>query len=110
MTLAPGDVVVVPFPYSDVLAEKKRPAVVVSSRHLEREHGIVWLAMITSASKRWRGDVPVTDLATAGLPTDCAVRAAKIATVSVARVNRKIGSLHPSDWKAVLAELARYSA
>ncbi len=36
MSFAPGDVVVVPFPYTDALAEKRRPAVVVSSQRLER--------------------------------------------------------------------------
>lgn len=109
MALAPGDVVVVPFPYTDVLAEKKRPAVVVSSRQLEKDHGLVWLAMVTSTSRPWRGDVPVTDLRAAGLPTRCAVRSAKLATVSVRRIDRKIGSLRPADWRAVRAELERYS-
>lgn len=110
MTLTPGDVVVVPFPYSDALAEKKRPAVVVSSRQLERDHGLVWLAMITSTSRLWKGDVPVTDLHAAGLPTSCSVRSAKVATVSVERIDRRIGSLRASDWKAVRAALDRYSA
>jgi mRNA interferase MazF len=45
------DVVIVPFPYSDRLAEKRRPALVISNRRLQ-SHGIVWLAMITSAGKR----------------------------------------------------------
>ena len=110
MVLAPGDVVVVPFPYTDVLAEKRRPAVVVSSRQLEKDHGLVWLAMVTSTSRPWRGDVPVTNLHAAGLPTNCSVRSAKLATVSVLRIARKIGSLRPGDWQAVRAELKRYSA
>ena len=46
MPLRPGDVVVVPFPYSDHLAGKRRPAVVVSSATLEQDHGLVWVAMI----------------------------------------------------------------
>ena len=43
------DVVVLPFPYADRLAEKRRPGVVVSKTALARDHGIVWVAMITSA-------------------------------------------------------------
>jgi hypothetical protein len=42
------DVVVVPFPYADRLAEKRRPALVISNRKLA-VHGLVWVAMITSA-------------------------------------------------------------
>jgi len=108
VSFAPGDVVVVPFPYADALAEKRRPAVVVSSPHLEREHRLVWLVMVTSTTRRWRGDVPVTDLATTGLPVSCVVRPAKIACVGAPRILRKLGALCPADWKAVRASLARY--
>jgi mRNA interferase MazF len=110
MTFAPGDIVAVPFPYTDSLAEKRRPAVVVSSPQLERDHGLVWLAMITSSAKGWRGDVPVTDLHAAGLPVRCVVRPAKIACVSLTRIQRKLGALRPVDWKSVKASLARYRA
>jgi len=44
-----GDVVVLPFPYADRLAEKRRPAVVVSLPSLAQKHGIVWVVMVTSA-------------------------------------------------------------
>ena len=44
----PFDVVVVPFPYADRLAEKRRPALVISNRKLA-VHRLVWVAMITSA-------------------------------------------------------------
>jgi len=44
------DIVVVPFPYADRLAEKRRPALVISSRKLA-PFGLIWLAMITSAQR-----------------------------------------------------------
>lgn len=106
--LAPGDVVVVPFPYSDQLAEKRRPAVVVSSPELENRHGILWVAMITSTQIRWNGDVPITDLRTAGLPVRCVIRSAKLATISRARIVRKSGELSRPDWERARAQLARY--
>jgi PemK-like protein. len=43
------DVVIVPFPYVDRLAERRRPALVISSAALAR-HGVLWVAMITSAA------------------------------------------------------------
>jgi mRNA interferase MazF len=110
MAFLPGDVVVVPFPYADLLAEKRRPAVVISAPQLEKDHSLVWLAMVTSTSDRRSGDVRVTDLTAAGLGTQCFVRPAKVATVSVARIIRRAGSLQPGDWKAVRAVLRRYSA
>ena len=110
MSFAPGDVVAVPFPYTDSLAEKRRPAVVVSSPQLERDHALIWLAMVTSSAKGWRGDVPVTDLAAAGLPVRCVVRPAKIACVSLPRIQGKLGTLRPTDWKSLKTSLARYRA
>ena len=64
----PFDVVIVPFPYADRLAEKRRPAIVISNRKLAL-HGVIWVAMITSAeNERWSTDVAITDLSRAGLP------------------------------------------
>ena len=110
MSFSPGDVVAVPFPYPDALAEKRRPAVVVSSPRLERDHGLIWLAMVTSTARHWRGDVRITNLETAGLPVRCVVRPTKIACVGAQRVLRKLGTLHAEDWMAVRATLARYCA
>ena len=39
------DVVIVPFPYADRLAEKRRPALVVST-HALNAHGLLWVAML----------------------------------------------------------------
>jgi mRNA interferase MazF len=43
-----GDVIVVPFPFTDQSATKKRPAVVVSSDSYQRERPDVILMAITS--------------------------------------------------------------
>jgi len=48
MTLQPFEIVVVPFPYTDRMAEKRRPALVVSNAELAARFGRVWVAMITS--------------------------------------------------------------
>ena len=105
---APFDVVVVPFPYSDRLAEKRRPAVVISSSALSR-YELVWLAMVTSASNRsWNCDVPVSDLAVAGLPAPSLVRPAKVATVDADRIVRRIGRLPLADVRAVAGQLKNF--
>jgi mRNA-degrading endonuclease toxin of MazEF toxin-antitoxin module len=107
---APYDVVVVPFPYSDRLAEKRRPAVVISSPVLEQQQGLVWLAMITSADNRaWHSDVAVSDLTVAGLPAPSRVRPAKIATVDGERILRRIGKLSTKDARAVMAQLKKFT-
>lgn len=77
-----GDIIKVPFPYTDRATRQSRPALVVSAREVAEAHGLLWVVMITSAENRgWRGDVAVTDLPAAGLPVASVVRSAKIATI-----------------------------
>lgn len=91
------DVVVVPFPYSDRLAEKRRPALVVSHRDLPAKTGRVWVAMITSVAGTELGDVAIADFATCGLPVASTIRASKIATLDVTRIVRRAGRLSEHD-------------
>ena len=104
------DVIVVPFPYSDRLAEKRRPALVVSNQRLHAQ-GYVWIAMITGSAKvRMPGDVPIEDLKSAGLPEPSLVRVAKLATVEPDRVLRRIGALSSADRRAVRRQLLAFAA
>jgi mRNA interferase MazF len=97
----PFDVVVVPFPYADRLAEKRRPALVISNRKLAI-HGVIWVAMITSAENQaWPGDVPITNLERAGLPAPSVVRPVKIACIDAERIDRRIGTLDKAAARMV---------
>jgi mRNA interferase MazF len=62
-----GDVVKVPFPYTDRSTRQFRPALVASTGRIEDAHGLLWVLMITSAENRgWPGDVSIHNLAMAG--------------------------------------------
>lgn len=108
--LQPWKIVVVPFPYSERLAEKRRPAVIVSNEKLLRE-GYLWIAMITGAAKQRRsGDVPISNLAKAGLPGPSMVRTTKLATIEPQRIDRAAGSLGIGEREAVRATIAGFLA
>jgi mRNA interferase MazF len=93
----PWDIVRVPFPYTDRPVRQRRPALVIAAGELEAAHGLLWLAMITSAANRgWPGDVVVSDLDVAGLPAASIVRPAKIATIE-ARDADRLGTLPVDD-------------
>jgi mRNA interferase MazF len=95
------DIVKVPFPYTDRPARQRRPALVIAAGALLAEHGLLWLAMITSAANRgWPGDVPVSDLRLAGLPIPSIIRPAKIATIEAPDAE-KLGVAAYSDRAAV---------
>jgi mRNA interferase MazF len=100
------DIVVVPFPYTDRLFEKRRPALVISSRALRR-FGLLWVAMITSAENPpWSCDVAVADIRRAGLPAASVVRVAKIACIESARVLRRAGRLDGATANKVAEQMA----
>ena len=102
MRLRPFDIVVVPFPYADRLAEKRRPAVVVSEPEVSDRYKLVWLAMITSSvNPRWNCDVDISELVPTALPAPSRIRPVKIATADVGRVVRRVGKLGPSDVRAL---------
>ena len=104
------DVVVVPFPCSNRLAEKRRPAIVVSARQLTAKYGLVWLVMVTSAdNRRWDSDIAISDLAKAGLPVPSLVRPAKVATVDAERVLQRIGRLTAKDARTVEAQFKQFA-
>ena len=98
------DVVVVPFPFTDRGAAKRRPAVVVSSARFNGVHEQSTLAMITSATGDWPSDVAVRDWREADLNVPCKVRF-KLFTLDNALIVRKLGTLSNRDGKAVLNAL-----
>ena len=102
-----GDVVKVPFPYTDRATRQSRPALVVSTGGIESGHGLLWVVMITSAENRgWTGDVPVNNLELAGLPAPSVIRTAKIATIEASDAT-KLGRISPPSLRRVVAKLGQ---
>jgi mRNA interferase MazF len=102
-TYSPGDVVIVPFPFTDRRATKRRPALVCSSEAFNIESAHLVLAMITTATHGvWPGDVPLQDLGSAGLPAPSVVRW-KLFTLDASFVLRSAGSLSTADRVACRA-------
>ncbi len=98
------DVVVVPFPFSDRVAAKRRPALVLSRKSFNAS-GHTVLAMITTQAHRpWPGDTEIHDLSAAGLPLQCIVRL-KAFTLDNRLILRRIGALSSADRRRVAGEL-----
>ena len=93
----PGDVVLVPFPFTDFSTFKQRPCVVLSSTDFNRSHEDVILAAITSQLN----DHPTTDeyilskqeQIIAGLPKLSMVKVGKIVTVDQRLIRKSLGRL-----------------
>ena len=101
------DVVVVPFPFSDKAAEKRRPALVLSGTTFNGA-GHTILAMITTRGHHpWPGDCKLEDLDDAGLPLPCIVRL-KLFTLDNRVILRRLGCLSDADRAGVESKIDKY--
>lgn len=103
-----GDIVRVPFPYTDRATRQRRPALVVSDGGIGENGALLWVVMITSAVNRpWPTDVPLEDgWREVGLPAPSVIRPVKIATIE-ARQAEPIGRIGPHVWLRVAEALQR---
>lgn len=100
-------VVRVPFPFTDRLASKRRPALVLSDHaRFSAPAGHAVMTMITSAGNpSWPLDVEIADLAAAGLPVPSKVRF-KLFTLDLRLVRGELGRLSADDEHRVRQALA----
>lgn len=105
-----GDVVLVPFPFTDLSATKQRPAVVVSSDAFNASRPDAILIAITSRVPSQLADdeiaLPPTDLAGSGLLKPSIVKASKIVTIHQGLIRKRIGTMPPATMGRIL-EMAR---
>jgi len=102
----PGDVVLVPFPFTDQSATKKRPAVVISSKAYNTERPDLIIMAVTSQIKPTSmiGEVIVQDWQGAGLLKPSAIKPV-ITTIEKPLVIRTMGRLKEADQKAIRESL-----
>jgi mRNA interferase MazF len=97
-----GDVVLVPFPFTDQSGTKKRPAVVVSSASYNNARRDLILAAVTSQVSRATqvGDVEVSEWEGAGLLKPSVIKPI-LTTIEQRLVIRTLGRLRADDEGAL---------
>ncbi|MGA2855146.1 MAG: type II toxin-antitoxin system PemK/MazF family toxin, partial [Verrucomicrobiota bacterium] len=104
-----GDIILVPFPFTDLSSTKQRPALVVSSDALNVASEDVLVAAISSqipgnlTSEDFM--IPPGDLAACGLPKPSIVRLAKLAALHRQLVIKRIGAMPEPVLRRVLAQI-----
>ncbi|MGH9832747.1 MAG: type II toxin-antitoxin system PemK/MazF family toxin [Blastocatellia bacterium] len=93
-----GDVVLIPFPYTDLSAAKTRPAVIVSGSTYHGVRSELLLAYVSSQVLKAHPllDYVLTDLKAAGLPKPSFVRP-KVAAIEPTLVVHQVGQLAAQD-------------
>ncbi len=93
-----GDIVLVPFPFTDQTTTKKRPAVIVSSDAYNQQRPDIILMAVTSQmrSADYFGDVIVSDWKQAGLLKPSVIKPIFI-TVEKGLILKKLGRISEKD-------------
>lgn len=101
-----GDVLLVPYPFTDQSGIKQRPAVVLSGDAYNQTHPDVILAPITSQVMHAPDEVSLVNWRAAGLLKPSVVKPI-LSSFDAHLVRRKLGILSPSDLALVRALFAR---
>lgn len=101
-----GDIVLVPFPFSDQTTTKKRPAVVISSsRYNAVSQDTVIMAVTSQTGKSFDiGECLIKNWKEAGLLKPSAIKSA-ISTIEQKLVLKKLGTLSADDLASLNAVL-----
>lgn len=93
-----GDVLLIPFPFTDQTGTKKRPAVVVNSANYNQRHNDVILMAITSQIRQPLGfdELEIIEWQAAGLLKSSIIKPI-FTTVEESIIIRKLGNLEVSD-------------
>ncbi len=99
MLFNPYSIVLVPFPFTDSSAVKRRPALVICSKAHQKETHCTTLMMITTAkNSTWPSDYLIQDLKSCGLTTESLIRQ-KIFTIDSRLIIKKLGELDEKEHK-----------
>jgi len=99
--LSPGDIVLVPFPFTNYLEKKRRPALVVSSREFNTStSNVILIAISSNISAGRKSEITILGTHKAfsqtGLRRSSAIKCGSIFTFSQTHIERKLGKV-PAD-------------
>ncbi len=111
MTISKGDLVLIPFPFTDLSTAKQRPALIVSSNWFNRQQNDIIVMAITS-------QIPVqvstneyllspADLRDSGLPKASIVKLGKIVTIDQKLVKKRLGKLSERTMLSILDDFLK---
>lgn len=106
MRLEPGDLVLVPFPFTDLTSAKTRPALVLSSSDYNVEGRDVIVCGVTSnlANAAHSVLVEAKDLERGRLPATSRVKVDKVVTLEKSLVRRRVGHVRAGVVSQILKE------
>lgn len=106
-----GDIVLVPFPFTDLSTEKLRPAVIVYVDPQKTDFIIAFISSVVSPGELSETDYLLrqdnTDFAQTGLKKASTFRMSKLLTIERSKIIRRLGRVSPAIQKELDIRLRR---
>ena len=101
------DIILVPFPYSDMSQVKKRPSIIVSNHYYNSKNMDVICCAVTSNPKNYDKSVEIVneDLDNGELKYDSRVKPTKISTLDKRIIIKKLAQLNIAKSKEIVENL-----
>ena len=110
-TLQRGDIVLVPFPFTDLSTEKLRPAVIVYVAPQKTDFIIAFISSVVSPGELSETDYLLrqdnTDFAQTGLKKASTFRMSKLLTIERSKIIRRLGRVSTAIQKELDIRLRR---
>lgn len=105
----PGDVILIPFPFTNLSTSKQRPCIVISSDDFNTSHDDVVVAAITSrvpdSPSEYHYVLSNAQQKSAGLPKRSMIKLGKIVTLDKRLIRKKLGSLSPESTNSIVEKI-----
>lgn len=103
------DILLLPFPFSDLSSSKKRPALVLSTILSKKLPALFIVSMITSqiGTENILGDIQLLHWKEAGLLHESKIRLGKLVSIESKIVDKKLGHLSSKDVLQVKKEFKK---
>lgn len=106
---ARGDIVLVPFPFTDLTVEKLRPAVIVSAEPQEVDIVIAFISSMVPPGELPVGDFLLApnhpDFSQTGLKRASVFKMRKLLTIERIKIIRRLGKVNPAIQKELDSRL-----
>jgi mRNA interferase MazF len=104
-----GDIVLIPFPFSNLTGSDQRPAIIISSKTVNDSTSDVILAQITSNTRNDQFSFPLKDedLDTP-LPKNSEIRCHKLFTAEKSIIKKRISGLKKGKLSPILRKISSF--
>ncbi len=104
-----GEIILVPFPYSDLSASKRRPALVVSNNTYNNQFSDVVVCVITSNlfKDKFSIDLVNEDLETGLLPETSVIKCHKLFTIEQSKIIKRFSTIKKKKFDEVTKVLQK---